>query len=215
MGERKTLPIGNDDFADVRKDGSYYIDKSLMIKEFLDMNDKVALIARPRRFGKTLNMTMLREFFDITKNSRELFEGLAIMNTEYADQINSRPVIFFTFKNCKGASVEEMTEQLKLAMQEEYSYYEEILHDKLAPGSFSTKRFYESYQSLMNQEKSYIYLSNTILDLTRTVYEFYKIRPILLIDEYDQPIMSSYEYGYHDELGPFFSNFYGSAMKGN
>lgn len=60
MGERKTLPIGNDDFADVRKSGCYYVDKSLMIKDFLNMNDKVALVARPRRFGKTLNMTMLR-----------------------------------------------------------------------------------------------------------------------------------------------------------
>lgn len=215
MGERRTLPIGNDDFAEVRRDNSYYVDKSLMIKDFLDMNDKVALVARPRRFGKTLNMTMLREFFDITKDSRELFEGLAIMDTEYADQINSRPVIFFTFKNCKGVSVEEMTAQLKLAMQEEYGYYEEIFHDKLVSGSFSTKKFYESYQSLMNQETSYIYLSSVILDLTRVVYEFYNIRPILLIDEYDQPIMSSYEFGYHDQLGPFFSNLYGSAMKGN
>lgn len=212
---RQTLPIGNDDFAEVRRDNSYYVDKSLMIKEFLDMNDKVALIARPRRFGKTLNMTMLREFFDITKDSRDIFEGLAIMDTEYAGYINSRPVIYFTFKNCKGVTVEEMTTQLKLAMQEEYGRYEEIFHDELSQDSFSTKKFYESYRSLMNQEKSYIYLSSAILDLTRSVYEFYHIRPILLIDEYDQPIMSSYEYGYHDQLGPFFSNLYGSAMKGN
>lgn len=75
-------------------------------KLFEDMNDKVALVARPRRFGKTLNMTMLREFFDITKDSRDIFDGLAIMDTEYADQINSRPVIYFTFKNCKGATIE-------------------------------------------------------------------------------------------------------------
>lgn len=81
MRERKGLPIGN---------------------------DKVALIARPRRFGKTLNMTMLRDFFDITKDSRTLFEGLEIMNTEYADQINSRPVIYFTFKECKGATADEL-----------------------------------------------------------------------------------------------------------
>lgn len=215
MEVRRTLPIGNDEFAEVRRDNSYYVDKSLMIKEFLDMNDKVALIARPRRFGKTLNMTMIREFFDITKDSRDLFDGLAIMDTEYAEQINTRPVICLTFKNCKGVSVEEMTAQLKLAMQEEYGRYEGIFHDKLSPGAFSTKRFYESYQSLMNQGRSYIYLSSAILDLTRVVHEFYHIRPILLIDEYDQPIMSSYEYGYHDQLGPFFSNLYGSAMKGN
>lgn len=215
MGARKTLPIGNDDFRKLRENNAYYVDKTLMIQEFIEMKDEVALVARPRRFGKTLNMTMIREFFDITKDSRELFEGLAIMDTEYADQINTRPVIFFTFKNCKGVSVEEMTAQIKLAMQEEYGYYEEIFHDQLAMDSFSTKKFYESYQSLMNQEKSYIYLSSAILDLTRTVYEFYNIRPILLIDEYDQPIMSSYERGYHDQMGDFFSNLYGSAMKGN
>lgn len=215
MKERRALPIGNDDFRKLRESNAYYVDKTLMIQEFIEMKDEVALVARPRRFGKTLNMTMLREFFDITKDSRELFEGLAVMDTEYAAQINSCPVIFFTFKNCKGVSVEEMTAQLKLAMQEEYGYYEEIFHDKLAPGSFSAKKFYESYQSLMNQETSYIYLSSAILDLTRAVYEFYNIRPILLIDEYDQPIMSSYEFGYHDLMGQFFSNLYGSAMKGN
>lgn len=215
MEERRTLPIGNDDFRKLRESNAYYVDKTLMIQEFLEMKDEVALVARPRRFGKTLNMTMLREFFDITKDSRELFEGLAIMDTEYADQINSRPVIFFTFKNCKGATVEELTMQLKLAMQEEYRYYEEIFHDKLDQDTFGAKIFYETYESLMNQEKSFIYLSGAILDLTRVVYEYYNIRPILLIDEYDQPVMSSYEYGYHDQLSPFFSNLYGSAMKGN
>lgn len=215
MVRRKTLPIGNDNFRKLRENDAYYVDKTLMIKEFIEMKDEVALVARPRRFGKSLNMTMLREFFDITKDSRKLFEGLAIMDTEYASQINSRPVVFLTFKNCKGVSVEEITMQLKLAMQEEYGYYEEIFRDKLNTDSFSIKKFFESYASLMNQEKSYIYLSGAILDLTRAVYEFYNIRPILLIDEYDQPIMSSYEYGYHDQLGPFFSNLYGSAMKGN
>lgn len=213
--ERRILPIGNDDFRKLRENDAYYVDKTLMIKEFIEMRDEVALIARPRRFGKTLNMTMLREFFDITKDSRELFEGQAIMDTEYADQINSRPVIFFTFKNCKGATVEELTMQLKLAMQEEYRYYEEIFHDKLDQDTFGAKIFYETYESLMNQEKSFIYLSGAILDLTRVVYEYYNIRPILLIDEYDQPVMSSYEYGYHDQLSPFFSNLYSSAMKGN
>ena len=114
----KPLPIGIDDFEKVRRGGYYYVDKTLMIRDFLEMRDEVALIARPRRFGKTLNMTMLRDFFDITKDSSGLFRGLAIMDTEYGKQINSRPVIYFTFKNCKGASVEELSIQLKLALQE-------------------------------------------------------------------------------------------------
>ena len=81
---KKRLPIGNDDFAEVRRQNLYFIDKSLMIRDFLDTGDKVTLITRPRRFGKTLNMTMLREFFDITKDSHQLFQGLSIMDTEYA-----------------------------------------------------------------------------------------------------------------------------------
>lgn len=215
MGVKRILPIGNDDFRKLRENGSYYVDKTLMIKDFIEMKDEVTLIARPRRFGKTLNVTMLKEFFDIEKDSRDIFNGLAIMDTEYADQINSRPVIYFTFKNSKGTTVEELTAQLKLAMQEQYGYYEEKFRDKLNKNSFSTKKFYESYDLLMDQKSTHIYLSGVLLDLTRVVYEFYHIRPILLIDEYDQPIMSSYEYGYHNQLGPFFANLYGSAMKGN
>ncbi len=215
MGVKRILPIGNDDFRKLRENGSYYVDKTLMIKDFIETKDEVALIARPRRFGKTLNMTMLKEFFDIETDSRDIFDGLAIMDTEFADQINSRPVIYFTFKNSKGTSVEELTAQLKLAMQEQYGYYEDKFRDKLNKNSFSAKKFYESYDLLMDQKSTHIYLSSVLLDLTRVVYDFYHIRPILLIDEYDQPIMSSYEYGYHDQLGPFFANLYGSAMKGN
>lgn len=215
MGERKTLPIGNDDFADVRKDGCYYVDKSLMIKDFLDMNDKVALVSRPRRFGKTLNMTMLREFFDITKNSRELFEGLAIMNTEYADQMNSRPVIYLTFKDCKGATADELLFIMKQKLYQEYLRYEKLLRDRMVKDSFETRDFYEMMDILRNPEANHGQYALSIQFLTQFVKESYGIAPILLIDEYDQPIMSSYEYGYHDQLGPFFSNLYGSAMKGN
>lgn len=78
---KQLLPIGTDNFARVRENGYYYVDKSLMIKDFIEIKDEVALVARPRRFGKTLNMTMLREFFDITKDSRGIFEGLEIMDT--------------------------------------------------------------------------------------------------------------------------------------
>lgn len=209
MGVKRILPIGNDDFRKLRENGSYYVDKTLMIKDFIEMQDEVTLIARPRRFGKTLNVTMLKEFFDIEKDSRDIFNGLAIMDTEYADQINSRPVIYFTFKNSKGTTVEELTAQLKLSMQEQYGYYEEKLRDKLNKNSFSTKKFYESYDLLMDQRSTHIYLSGVLLDLTRVVYEFYHIRPILLIDEYDQPIMSSYEYGYITSWALFLPIFMG------
>ena len=211
----KPLPIGIDDFEKVRRGGYYYVDKTLMIRDFLEMRDEVALIARPRRFGKTLNMTMLRDFFDITKDSSGLFRGLAIMDTEYGKQINSRPVIYFTFKNCKGASVEELSIQLKLALQEEYSRYYEVFACAADQTAFGVIRFRKTYENLMDQNASYLHLSSALLDLTRAVYEHYGKKPILLIDEYDQPIMSSYEFGYHKEVGTFFSNFYGAGLKGN
>lgn len=212
---KQPLPIGIDDFAKLRSNGYYYVDKSLMIRDFIEMQDEVALIARPRRFGKTLNMTMIREFFDITKDNRKLFAGLAIMDSPYADQLQSRPVIYFTFKNCKGATIEELMFQLRVSMQEEYSRYYELLEGKLDRKRFSVCKFYEAYGYVMNPDSPYIYLSTAMLDLIRVVAEHYQMKPILLIDEYDQPIMSSYEYGYHDRLGAFFSNFYGAAMKGN
>lgn len=215
MEGRKLLPIGNDDFRKLRENHAYYVDKTLMIKEFIEMNDEVALVARPRRFGKTLNMTMLREFFDISKDSRNIFEGLAIMNTEYADQINSRPVIYFTFKDCKGSTVDELLLLVKRNLYQEFLRYERLLRDKMEKDSYETRDFYEMINVLRDPGASPARYSYSIQMLTQFVMDGYGIAPVLLIDEYDQPIMSSYEYGYHDQLGPFFSNLYGSAMKGN
>lgn len=214
MISKKKLPIGNDEFREVRELAYYYVDKSLMIKEFIEMGDKVALIARPRRFGKTINITMVKEFFDIMADSQSLFENLAIMDTPYASQINTLPVIYLTFKNCRGATVEELVFTLKRELLREYLRYADVVA-KLPMGSFDRENFYEILGTLKDKKSSYIYLTNCLVDLTCIVEACFKEKPILLIDEYDQPIMSSYEYGYHDELGAFFSTFYGSALKGN
>lgn len=212
---KKSLPIGNDEFADIRANNCYYVDKTLMIRDFIEMSDKVALIARPRRFGKTLNMTMIREFFDITKDSRDMFEGLAIMDTEYACQINSRPVIYFTFKDCKGIGAEDLAYRIKYVLFKEFSRYKLEFDGKSDENKPCVKQFYQMLEKLEKEDVPYRYMTTAILDLTEMIYDYYGIAPILLIDEYDQPIMSSYEYNYHDAVGTFFSNFYGSAMKGN
>jgi len=212
---KKPLPIGVDDFEKVRNSGYYYADKTLMIKEFALMQDEVALIARPRRFGKSLNMTMIREFFDITKNSKAMFEGLAIMDTEYAALINSKPVIYLSLKNCKGIDMGTLIYQIKQELDREYNRYEELLRGKLDREKYGTKRFYQMLDLLGQLELPARYMSTAIADLTRVVNEFYETSPILLIDEYDQPIISSYEHNYHDELGDFFAVFYGAALKGN
>lgn len=160
-------------------------------------------------------MTMIREFFDITMDSREIFEGLAIMDTEYVSQINSRPVIFLTLKDCKAATASDLLELLKLEIYSEYLRYEKQLGGKLDKNSFEYMDFYKMIDTLRNPEASAVSFVSALQDLTRIARTFYQIAPILLIDEYDQPIMSSYEFGYHDKVSTFFSNFYGKALKGN
>lgn len=212
---KKRLPIGNDDFAEVRRQNLYFIDKSLMIRDFLDTGDKVTLITRPRRFGKTLNMTMLREFFDITKDSRQLFQGLSIMDTEYASQINSRPVIFLTLKDCKGTTAQEMLLLMKKQIYLEYMRYEKNMKGKLDEASLLAQDFRAMIDVLRDPASLPALFTDSIRLLCQIIREQYRVPPLLLIDEYDQPVMSSYEYGYHDSVGNFFSNLFGSAMKGN
>ena len=211
----RPLPIGIDDFEKVRNEGYYYVDKSLMIQDFIEMRDEVALIARPRRFGKTLNMRMLQAFFDITKNSSPLFEGLEIMNTPYAGMINSRPVIFLTLKDCKATSEADLCQLLKMELYREYLRYEKQLRGHWTEGSYEYRDFYGMIETLRDPAAPLVRLTPAIRMLTEAARDFYQISPVLLIDEYDQPIMSSYEYGYHDQVEPFFSGFFGQAMKGN
>lgn len=102
MNHQLALPIGISDFRGLRESAYFYVDKSKLIEELLNDKARVTLITRPRRFGKTLAMTMVRDFFDLKEDSREIFSGLAIMDSGYAKEINSTPVIFLSFKDCKG-----------------------------------------------------------------------------------------------------------------
>lgn len=214
MTAKRSLPIGKDDFRKLRENDYYYVDKTLMIKDFIEMKDEVTLIARPRRFGKTLNMTMIREFFDITVNSQKIFDGLAVMDTDYGSQMNTKPVIFLTFKDCKGTNADQMLAILKAELYREYLRHEKSMRGKLKD-SYETQDFYSMIEILRNKDSSFTEYGTALSLLTQVVKEVYQISPILLIDEYDQPIISSYERGYHDEIGDFFSSLYGSAMKGN
>ncbi len=211
--KKKNLPLGYDDFREVREADRYFVDKTLMIKEFLDCGDKVALITRPRRFGKTLNMTMLREFLDISKDSRDIFDGLAIMDTEYADQINSRPVIYFTLKDCNAQTPEELAVMLCNALMPEYTRYYEIA--KTAGAQFVMyPKFEKMYQKIYDGTATLTELSASVALLLQVAFEIYRIPVILLWDEYDTPVMSSHQYHYYDRISAFIANFYGSALKG-
>ena len=212
---RKNLPIGNDSFADIRQNGDYYVDKTMMIRDFIRFRDKVALITRPRRFGKTLNMTMLREFFDITKDSRAIFAGLKIMDTELAAEINKWPVVHFSFKNCIGNTAED----LRLSLIEELfrEYYKASFYLRLADAKMPIhlEMFLRDFEKLKSRTAQFNEIKFYISRLLQIISEHFGKLPYLFIDEYDQPIMSCYENGYFGDMKDFFGVFYGSALKGN
>ena len=207
---KKMLPIGNAIFKSVREMGYYYIDKTLMIKDFIELGDAVSLITRPRRFGKTLNLTMLRDFFDVASNNKAIFDGLAIMDTGYVKHINSRPVIFLSFKDCKANNSNTLLFLISKAVKSQYDKFKGLITDKTDDRYFD---FFTVYDKLRSDttDINYLQISIQILEEALTVY--YKAKPIVLIDEYDQPIIGSYEYGYYNELSAFFSGFYGAALK--
>ncbi len=213
MLKKKLLPIGYDSFRKIRETDKYLVDKTMMIRDFIEYNDEVALVTRPRRFGKTLNMTMLRDFFDITQESREIFEGLTIMDTEYAGLINTRPVIYFTLKDCDARTPEYLAERICDALAMEYEKYFNIA--KRVPEQIAFwESFEEMYRKVINGKATLNELSKSVSLLLQTAYEIYRKPVILLWDEYDTPVMCSYQYGYHDEISDFIANFYGSTLKG-
>ncbi len=211
--KKKNLPLGYDDFRKLRETDRYFVDKTMMIGEFLDYGDEVALITRPKRFGKTLNMTMLREFLDISQDSRDIFNGLAIMDTEYAEQINSRPVIYFTLKDCNAQTPEELSAALCNALFTEYNRYYKIAKNR--PEDIDCFSYFETlYFKIASRSATLVELSESVSLLERVASELYQKPVILLWDEYDTPIMSSHQYQYHDRISAFIANFYGSALKG-
>ncbi len=211
----RTLPIGNDQFRLVREKNEYYVDKSLFIKEFLEKKDTAALITRPRRFGKTLNMTMLREFLDITRDSRKLFDGLNIMETEYVKEMNSRPVVYFTFKDCTGNNPKELMQSVWNSIFQEYRRYYEIFEGTVDKKDLYYIQFYQTLQDGLEKKLDRTDLSFSIQYLLTAVCRFYGKEAVLLVDEYDQPVLCSYENEYREEMGDFFSAMYGAALKGN
>ena len=126
--ERKPLPIGIEDFKEVIDSGYYFVDKTLMIKEFLDRGTDVTLITRPRRFGKTINMSMMAEFFDITKDSKEIFKGTKIMETPYVAEINQYPTIFISFADAKRDK-ETVVSTIRTQIQIQWDKYDFVFEN--------------------------------------------------------------------------------------
>lgn len=220
------LPVGIDNFREIRDEEYYYIDKTMMIQDFLTFRDKVSLITRPRRFGKTLNMTMLRDFFDIEQNSEAIFSGLAIKKTKYASQLNTRPVIYLTFKGCSGKDIEHLKVSLAMVMKDEYFKHQEILSNSKRV-DWKSNQYYEFHQiyqafkelvAKINGDKKIddTILKRSLLVLTRTLSIFYDQKPILLIDEYDQPLINAHDEKFREQFSKrIYTDFLGNALKGS
>jgi len=214
----KILPIGKDDFQKIRENEIpyYYVDKTLMIKDFIQYGNEVALITRPRRFGKTLNMTMIRDFFDNTKDSRNIFEGLAIMDTEYADRINSVPVISLSFKGRSGKTMEAIKAAIAAEVYKEYKRHGNYLENEADRKDKSYLRYFQTLKALEEEKISEASLINSIDYLLEALHTFHGVRPIVLIDEYDNPIIEAHLGGIRSEFTQFFyASFLTLALKGN
>lgn len=122
---KKRIPIGLKIYEKLKNENYYVVDKTLMIKVFLDRGNEVTLNTRPRRFGKTINMSMMTEFFDITKDTKILFENTLIMKTDYASEINQYPTIFISFTDAKG-DITNMIRQIKVQLQNEYDRFKDV-----------------------------------------------------------------------------------------
>ena len=208
----KPLPVGISDYVRAQSD-YYYVDKTLLIKEFLDRKPLVTLFTRPRRFGKTLNMDMLRVFFEISnEDTSKYFEDKAIWQCgeEYCKQQGQYPVVFLTFKDVKFDSWEATLNKIGDLLQEEFGRHQELAtSDRIA----EYERLY--FAKIINGDASEVDLTASLAKLSQMLAKHYGKAPVIIIDEYDTPIQEGYSKDYYDEIIGFMRNFFSGAFKDN
>lgn len=209
------IALGTDDFIRFREKESFYIDKSLFIRDIIDNINEVILITRPRRFGKTLNMTMLKAFFDRRSKGPEKdyskhFQGLKIWECGEGctAHFGRYPVIFITLKDIESRKWENCYEGLKSKIADVFSIHKAVM-ENLDP---EEKEF---YSNILFRRASEIDFSQAIGHITRWLERYYKEKAILLIDEYDAPINDGFTYGFSEEVILFMKNMFSFAMKTN
>ena len=207
---KKKLPIGISDFRKIIDENYYYFDKTELIKDVIEESGIVKLFTRPRRFGKTLNMSMIKYFFDIeNKNeNKKLFENLKISENEYFEKQGTAPVISISFRNYDESSWGNGFEMIKNTISDLYDEFEFVKENLSA-------RKKEKYDSILFNRATEATWKLSLLDLTKYLYEYYGKKVVVLIDEYDQPIIDSYVKGYYQEAISFFKTFYGVVLKDN
>ncbi len=210
--EFEGIGIGESNFKGLRIRKNYFIDKSMYIKDIIDNQSRVLLVTRPRRFGKTLNMSMLKYFFDCEiKDSKELFEGLKIMEQgeKYTSKLCAYPCIYLTMKDLNVSTYEYMLMQLKTAMMEIYFEKRYILDGEVSEAER------ETYNRMMAAKANEMELLNSVKLLSKLLYNYYNKPVMLFIDEYDVPIQTAYVKKYYEKAIEFLKAFYGSTFKDN
>jgi len=207
----KKIPIGISDFREIIENNYYFVDKSLLIKEIIEDDSKVILIPRPRRFGKTLNMTMLKYFFKSAEvENINLFDNLQVSKYENIMRLQkSYPVIYITFKDMKHSNFENCMEAMAFLMAGIFEEFKEIIYLDCS------KEEKEYFDNILARKCSLVELEMSFKTLIKLLYKVIKKKPILLIDEYDVPIQQAYLNGYYAEFIGFMRNFLSGALKDN
>ena len=206
----KRIGIGVSDFKHLIEEDFYYFDKTKFIDEIIKDGAQVKLFTRPRRFGKTLNMSMLKYFFDIkeAEENRKLFKNLYIEKTESFKEQGQYPVIFLSLKDLKATTWEEMERKIIITLSDFLSEYEYLLNE-LSGINF------ENLKNIIYKEAGIDDLTTTLKFLTKILYEKYNKKIVVLVDEYDSPLVSAYINGYYEKAKNFFKTFYSLVLKDN
>ena len=206
------LPIGVENFKEIIEKGYYYVDKTLLIKDLIDLRGKVNLFTRPRRFGKTLNMSMLRYFFEKSEEDRShLFAGTNIMAAggKYLEGLGQYPVISLSLKSMKQASYESAFHCLKEEIAREFKKHSRVIQ------ALDSADDRDKYQLLMNRSAGDEEYLTSLKFLSECLYAFYGSRTVILIDEYDVPLENAYFNGFYDRMVALIRSLFESALKTN
>ena len=216
----KVISIGRQNFSALRENDCFYIDKSELIREWWESQDDITLITRPRRFGKTLNMSMLNCFFSNQYAEKKyLFEGLSIWNNDkYRSLQGSYPVIFLSFASIKGSNYNDARDGIIMAINEAYSEHRYLLESKkLTEGERKCFEELDNYAKNPGSKEAVANdtICNAVKNLANCLYRYYGKKVIILLDEYDTPMQEAYLYGYWDQFTSFVRSLFNATFKTN
>lgn len=208
---RKAIPLGVVDYETLKNQNYFFIDKSMMIYDFLMRKSTVTLITRPRRFGKTINMSMMSSFFDITKDSKEIFKDTKIVETEYISEMNQYPTIFISFANAKNDKW-NVVKEIKLQLRKEYDRYAHVFEQKMTV--FEQNEYESLVQGLMTKNDGLLdNITDALSFLMERLEKYYHKKVMVFIDEYDTPFIEAHVGGYYEELRGGLSSLLHNALK--